>query len=403
VGAYYVKAYLDENGNYCAAQSNGAKLTITPALPMVTLSDKTVVYSGSEASAGPVAVHGISDLDVPTGVVSYTYYSDATCLTALAGAPKEAGTYYVKAFLAATGDYAAVTSNKATLTITPAKPGLTLANKSAVYTGFPVSIDPAVLTGVLPYDVPAGSVTYTYFTNSTLTRTTSVPRAPGTYFVLASITAYGNYGETTSEPAVLSIAVPKRPLQQVRTKTGHNVTLLTDQDTILHMNWSPVRNIVLDQKQKPGFFSAGIIDLEDKTQALTLELMPDCDKDGNALCDEAGMPIFGTRTLNLTAKFIRNLLHLGIDVLNINYGQITISIILSDIQSLPDFETADVFRLAIEHTLEEIPVGDDTGTLLVRGSSGFLYRVSALVVYEEQEQAKPLQLPNHALSVSDQP
>jgi hypothetical protein len=139
VGAYYVKAYLDENGNYCAAQSNGAKLTITPALPMVTLSDKTVVYSGSAASAGPVAVHGISDLDVPTGVVSYTYYSDATCLTALPGAPKEAGTYYVKAFLAATGDYAAVTSNKATLTITPAKPGLTLANKSAVYTGFPVS------------------------------------------------------------------------------------------------------------------------------------------------------------------------------------------------------------------------------------------------------------------------
>ena len=402
-GTYYQRVGYAPSINYTIGESNTAVLTITPAVPTITLVDSSVVYTGSPAVIGPAVLHGVSDTDTPMGNVTYAYYSDADCLQALPSTPVQAGTYYAKAFIEANGNYDAAQSTAALLTITPAVPGVTLANKSAVYTGAPISIDPAVLTGVLPYDVPAGAVTYTYFTNNTLTRVTSVPRAPGTYYVVASIAAFGNYGAAVSEPAVLSIALPERPLQQVQTKTGHNVTLLTDPDTILHMNWLPVSNLVLDQDQNPGFFSAKISSLEDKTHALTLDLMPDSDKDGNVIHDEAGKPLFGRRTMNLSAKFIKSLLHSGIYMLNINYGQISISISLSDLGSLPDFETADAFRLVIEPVAAETPAEGAAGSLIARDGSGILYRVSVLVVYEKQEQAKPLQLPSLALTVTDQP
>lgn len=402
-GTYYVKAALAAEGNYSAEVSNVAKLTITPAIPTISLEGKTAMYNGSAVEIDQASVQGINEWEYPSGYVTYAYYSDATCLEALPDAPINAGTYYVKAFIDSSWGYDTAQSSAVTLTITPAVPSITIADKDAIYTGNPVDIGPAVVTGVSLMDVTAGAVTYKYFTSSSLTNETDVPVAPGTYYVVASIAALGNYTAAVSESAKLTIAKPDRPLLQVQLHSGKSITLLTDVDTVLHMNWSPVKNLVMDQKEEPVFFSASISSYQDNTYTLMLELMADSDKDGNVLVDAAGKPVYGMRILNLSMKLIRSLLHRGISVLNVAYGQMTVTINLSDFKSLPGLETAEAFRLKIEPAEVVVSARDDAGALIARDGAGLSYRIKVLAVLDGKEQDMVLQLPGLSLSVKDQP
>ena len=89
----------------------------------ITLNNKTVWYDGSRISIDQ------ADKTGSTGAITYTYYTDSACTKKTTteeakgsavfagGAPKEAGTYYVKATVAADSTYAAATSNTAVLTI----------------------------------------------------------------------------------------------------------------------------------------------------------------------------------------------------------------------------------------------------------------------------------------------
>ena len=90
---------------------------IVPAVPQIQLSDKTAAYTGSAIAVDAAAVSGVSVGDVPTGQVTYTYYSDEACTKALTGIPSAVGVYYVKAAIAADGNYTAAESNVAKLTI----------------------------------------------------------------------------------------------------------------------------------------------------------------------------------------------------------------------------------------------------------------------------------------------
>ena len=229
-------------------------------------------------------------------------------------------------------------------------------------------------------------------------KATGTPRAPGVYYAVASIAASENYTGATSDPAVLTIAEPIRPLQQMQTPTGETITLLTNPDTELHMNWQPYHRLVLDQKEEPAFFSAAFAALEDNALALELQLLPDSDEDGNAILDAAGQPVYGFRSLNLSGTFIRQLMSKGIQVLNVSYGQASISIRLEELTGLAGFENADAFRIVIEPGAEDAQ-DEEAGVLTARDALGILYRVSVQAVANGGNQDTALQLPDGALTL----
>ncbi len=86
----------------------------------VKLSNKTAVYNGSAVTVDKAALTGV------TGDVVYTYYSDKNCTKALASAPVNSGTYYVKAVASDL-----VVSNPATLTIKKAAQSFTVKASAA--------------------------------------------------------------------------------------------------------------------------------------------------------------------------------------------------------------------------------------------------------------------------------
>lgn len=77
----------------------------------VTLKSKTATYSGKSVKADKAIVIG------STGVVSYYYYSDEKCKNKLTSAPKNAGTYYVKAKVAEDDNFNAATSKAVKIVI----------------------------------------------------------------------------------------------------------------------------------------------------------------------------------------------------------------------------------------------------------------------------------------------
>ena len=108
--------------------------TINPAVPSITLSDKHVIYNLKPQTINAPVVKGVTGGTTPSGAITYVYYVNAACTqvttpansgAASNGAPPVwAGnsnpgktTYYVKATIAAAGNYAANTSAAVKLTI----------------------------------------------------------------------------------------------------------------------------------------------------------------------------------------------------------------------------------------------------------------------------------------------
>ena len=85
----------------------------------ITLEPKTAVYTGRTINIGKARVTG------STGKVTYAYYSDPKC-TKRVSEHKNAGTYYVKASVAADASYQAATSKVVKLTIKKAPNPMTV-------------------------------------------------------------------------------------------------------------------------------------------------------------------------------------------------------------------------------------------------------------------------------------
>lgn len=103
---------------------------ITLADPSINLENKTSNYTGNVISIEPASVTGVPG-ETPPGSIKYVYYTDRACTTlttptnsgasANGQAPVYAGTYYVKATIAATQNYTSqTTAAPGTLTITKA-------------------------------------------------------------------------------------------------------------------------------------------------------------------------------------------------------------------------------------------------------------------------------------------
>lgn len=224
-GTYYVKASLAADANYNGAVSSAAKLVIEKAAVSVSLSPKTVSYTGN-----PVTVDQANVLN-GSGAVNYIYYTDSGCTKkttkggngadAEGGAPRNAGTYYVKASVLEDNNHKAAVSSAVKLVIAKSTAVIKLKAKTAPYTGKAVSIDAATVTS------GAGKVTYTYYTDKKCTKKTSksksgasgsgkAPKYIGTYYVKAKVAANENCYSAASSAVKLVITkgTPKVTLKE---------------------------------------------------------------------------------------------------------------------------------------------------------------------------------------------
>ena len=107
--------------------------------------NKTEVYTGSAISIGTVSITGVEGGSAPSTDATYEYFTNSICTipTTVAGngaateggAPTDAGNYYVKASIAASGNYTGATSNVAALTISAKEIAVVWGNITFSYDG----------------------------------------------------------------------------------------------------------------------------------------------------------------------------------------------------------------------------------------------------------------------------
>ncbi len=192
-GTYYVKASAAADDNYDSAESNVAVLKITRAAQKIKLTKKTAAYTGKVIKIG--AASGYSG----TGKITYTYYTDKACTkTVKVSAVKNAGTYYVKAKIAADTNYKAATSSAVVLKITKAAQTLKVTKatktvsaakvKKAAQTVKALTVKGAKTT-VVYTRVASGSSAKLTVNKSTGKITVKKGTAKGTYKIKVKVTA----------------------------------------------------------------------------------------------------------------------------------------------------------------------------------------------------------------------
>lgn len=135
------------NGSVTITAVSGGNYTFEPVTKQfniikqaghISITAKPAEYTGSAYAESNIEV-----TKTGTGDVTYTYYTDAEAATLTTtdnsgaadegGAPKNAGTYYVKATLAASENYGSATSDIASFTITKKALTVTADNKSITF------------------------------------------------------------------------------------------------------------------------------------------------------------------------------------------------------------------------------------------------------------------------------
>lgn len=200
---YYFFARFAGDSEYAPSDQSDPVQVVTGSdsqgsedLEDITIQDVTKEYDGEPAEV---------QVNIPGG--AYIYYREGTSGDYdLEEFPEciNAGTYKIGYRVEMYG-YGDVTGT-VTVKITPITPTVTLEDKTLSYTGKSQSMYGAKVTGI-DGETYRGTVTYTYYTNSACTEgeTTTAPKDPGTYYVIASASAKGNYGSATSDPAKLVI------------------------------------------------------------------------------------------------------------------------------------------------------------------------------------------------------
>ena len=197
-GTYKAMAMPDDN--HCWADGTTTAKTISwsiaKAASKVSLAAQTKTYTGKAISySGKVTKSGSG------GKVTYAYFSDAKCTKAVkASNVKAAGTYYVKATLAADANHKAATSAVAKLTVSKATNPITAkaANKTAklatvkkraVTVATPLSVSKA--QGKVAYTKASGAKCLT-LSKATGKVTVKKGTKKGTYSIKVKVTAAGN-------------------------------------------------------------------------------------------------------------------------------------------------------------------------------------------------------------------
>lgn len=199
------KGTITVTGKLGAMNSKAVNFDIAKASSSIALENQTKAFNGkAQAYDGKVTKSGSA------GAVSYKYYSDANCTKEVAAANvKNAGTYYVKATVAADANYDVATSAAVKLTINKVASSIKLATQSKTFTGKALAY-----SGKVTKTGSAGKVTYKYFSDAKCTKAVKAAnvKKAGTYYVKATVAADANYNAATSAAAKFVIAKAKQPM-----------------------------------------------------------------------------------------------------------------------------------------------------------------------------------------------
>ena len=181
-GSYYVKAVVAETENYAGAEKT-KEFTIAQATNAIS----EITFEGwtyGEDANSPLASANF-------GTVVYEYYVQGTT-TKLEGRPTDAGSYYVKAVVAETANYAGVETTKE-FTIAQAS------NSISEFTmeGWTYGEDANSPLASANF----GTVEYEYYVQGSTTKLEGRPTDAGSYYVKAVVAATENYAgvEETKE------------------------------------------------------------------------------------------------------------------------------------------------------------------------------------------------------------
>ena len=176
-GTYEV-GYLVEKAGY-EDVTGTVTVKIKPATPTIQLSGKTVDYTGYGQSLGGAEITGVNGENYQGGV-TYTYYTDSKCTKgATTDAPKEPGTYYVKASIRASGNYTAAESNAARFVIRKASSNSSETTKPSTATKPTTSTQPTAATQPSANTGATYTITATAGTGGTLEPSGQVAAAKG--------------------------------------------------------------------------------------------------------------------------------------------------------------------------------------------------------------------------------
>ena len=145
-----------------------------------------------------------------SGALTYRYYADAGCTKAVAASSvRDAGTYYVRATVAADANHEAATSAAARLTVAKAASSVKLAAQANTYTGKALAYG-----GKVTRSGSAGAFTYRYYSDAGCTKAVkaSSVKGAGTYYVRATVAADANHKAATSAAAKLVVKRAANPL-----------------------------------------------------------------------------------------------------------------------------------------------------------------------------------------------
>ncbi len=226
-GTYKATATLDSNHKWSDGTTSAKTVEwkIAKAASSISLAAQTKTYTGKALThSGKVTKSGSA------GKVTYAYYSDAKCTKAVAAANvKAAGTYYVKAILAADANHNGASAT-AKLTVAKAASSISLAAQTKNYTGKALAY-----TGKVTKSGSAGKVTYAYYSDAKCTKSVKAAnvKAAGTYYVKATLAADANHKAATSAAVKLTIAKAAQPMAaKVVARTASFKTLKSKSVTV---------------------------------------------------------------------------------------------------------------------------------------------------------------------------
>jgi hypothetical protein len=193
-GLYTVVATFAGNSQYASASAE-TTLVITKAMPTISVTDPSGVYTGN-AYIAQGSVKGVAGANL--GTPTFTYYLGSTPTgKPLSGAPTNAGNYTVVASYHGTRDYSR-SSAMTRFVISRAKPAVTVFDSSGSYTRKPFTAHGAV-TGV--HGANLGTPTFTYYAGASVhgTPLSGAPTNTGTYTVVASYNGSDDYGPASAQ------------------------------------------------------------------------------------------------------------------------------------------------------------------------------------------------------------
>lgn len=216
-GTYYVTAALRQDAHYASAVSAPAVLTIEKAVPVLSGIRGSQITYGDPLSMSKIT-SGTAEGVSKSKIAGEYEWKDEDQVP-------HAGTCKADVIFTPTGKYAdnyTTAEGKGVVSVAQAVPQIHMDPYEEVYCGDPISMRGAYAVGL--YDEPTGQkISYEYYTSPGCERENKItaPVERGTYYVLASAAAQGDYGYVkTKADEAARLEIKPRPARLFQVLKG---------------------------------------------------------------------------------------------------------------------------------------------------------------------------------------